>query len=1510
MEKAVKKMLALLLAASMLLQMAGLPVMAEESGTEPVQTEADQKIESERKEDTQTETEAPETKAPETQAPEMKASETQAPETKAPETQAPETQKSTSAPESQPAQSHSETAASETQPGTEASQGQDGQSESQTLAPSAETDGAETEEESETEETGETEESREETESETDTEKDKDSESKNNGEKLTAAGLSGRLEAVLPYLAVAQQITAPEDMEKDMLLQGDEAGQALTDLSRLSREIARGRSSTSVQVINLYAGEDGKLDLSQLEEAYKDHVLDVSSRYIVINIVAASRDQSLNLSGFSMKYNGQNVTYEDSSRVGYVLYNFTALEGEEFTDYTGSLTWTASGERAGTILAPCAAVTISQGLDGAVYAGTAVLSGSADEYRRIVFIEGEEGLGLSETESETAPEENSETQAEETEAETEPTAETESEPAAETETGSTAETGTDYETESGTEMMAGADETETEAETAEAGETETEEFQPEDGSFLSGSEEEEVLNTVLEDTQVQSWYSQGGLSLQLKLADGEDTSRSVTGTVSLKAGEAILDQNGNTVYQKDQEVAPAYTFARDEAYNLGENLRYSGVYYIETTDVQENYLVPSRVYLVVNESGEVSADSTGGIWNGERTLLQIPVYRDSAAVSQVKVTLTGTDDQGMAVNLTGAFVVKDAQGNILKDGAGYPLYYINCTADGQPAVISGLAAGDYYLSQLSAQEGYETAADTMFTVEDGRTTEVAVTNERLGSQVNTLRLTARAMYGTQTLTAERSQTFYAALFSDPELTRKCSDVKTLTMEPGTAVSGEAVFSMNAAGQAQTYYLARTDAFGTPIDGQASYTWAFQNAAGEPTESVVFSGGTASEQTFVLTDTYSIYPSGEFSWEAQIHVTKQVLNREGSETPVTASFYIMLYGDQAHTQPLLAAPAELQIQESSSGETDILLKMTEAGGTVYAAETDEQGNLVVSGDKSFGYNVRFGGGTGGAVNVTAGTESSLSVINQQCTDTVVRIRVTNASGHRLSGASMVIKDSSGRVLDLNGQVLQFRSGSSDYVLTNQLSAGTYYLSQITAPSGYQASPDVEFTVSDGQTVEVVMTNQAVSSSSNGRITAYKQVYSGQHQLYAQDTSAGRYAAQGSYTFYAALFSDRALTQKVSDVQQITVSGFSGSTVFRNLEKGKTYYIAETDQYGQVLTSGSGRRITYTGSGRIHLGSGSAASGQVIIRNIYSSLPEGYRYTARLTLRKNVTDSAGASLSVSDTFYIGIYRTSNYSDTPTIVPITLENTSSGSATRRILLAGNSDVTYYFAEVDAQGNRVSGNDTFGYEVSMDQSSRTITRGAEAEVTVTNRERSSKVTLYLTKRVFEGAQPLSVSETFYAGLFRDENFTQLYTDPIPLTLNNSSAVTLRLSLSLGTAQNATIYIAEVDENGNLVRSSQEFGYDVRMMNARAAFDGETREVQTVLINSVYGTSTDDDWSSIYSMAGDGLDSSYISENGAVTSAAQTGDPTPIGWYLALFGISGGCLAAALYYRKSRKYR
>ena len=58
----------------------------------------------------------------------------------------------------------------------------------------------------------------------------------------------------------------------------------------------------------------------------------------------------------------------------------------------------------------------------------------------------------------------------------------------------------------------------------------------------------------------------------------------------------------------------------------------------------------------------------------------------------------------------------------------------------------------------------------------------------------------------------------------------------------------------------------------------------------------------------------------------------------------------------------------------------------------------------------------------------------------------------------------------------------------------------------------------------------------------------QVYVGDAQVYAKDTTSGTYAKEKRYTYYAALFADKARTQKVSDVKEITVSGLSGSASF--------------------------------------------------------------------------------------------------------------------------------------------------------------------------------------------------------------------------------------------------------------------------------------------------------------------------------------------------------------------------
>lgn len=138
------------------------------------------------------------------------------------------------------------------------------------------------------------------------------------------------------------------------------------------------------------------------------------------------------------------------------------------------------------------------------------------------------------------------------------------------------------------------------------------------------------------------------------------------------------------------------------------------------------------------------------------------------------------------------------------------------------------------------------------------------------------------------------------------------------------------------------------------------------------------------------------------------------------------------------------------------------------------------------------------------------------------------------------------------------------------------------------------------------------------------------------------------------------------------------------------------------------------------------------------------------------------------------------------------------------------------------------------------IDQPQLTVKKGEDASVTITNKTKISKVTLYLTKKVYKGTSQYAVNETFYAGLFKDPEFTQLYANPIPMQLNGKSELTLKLTLNLGSASEAKIYVAEVDKNGKLVKSSKEFGYDIRVVNATASFSQDRTEVQSILLNAV----------------------------------------------------------------------
>ena len=1468
-----KKLAASVLTAAMLLQQCGMTTLAEEA-----QTQAETQIQ------TQAETPAPETQAPQT---ETSAPETQAPqtETSAPETQAPQTE--TSTPETQAPQP--ETSAPETQ------------------APQTETEKA--------------------TEKETEKKKEKETEASdrvNDGKKIEESTVTSRLGSVRTKLFAADSVILPDTLKEqvgaDWILDGTDGKAAVDGLSGLSKTLANGQSTSKVEVINLYADKDGKLDTKQLEKLFKDKVIDVTDQYFVVNIIAAKKDQTLSFSGYAMKNKGQNVSYTKATQAGDILYNFATLEKGKYQAFEGTVNLSSGSGLQGTFLAPKAAVTVGSNLSGAVYAKKVTVTDGVQKLLRVAYIKGAEEETETEAVTETATETESDTEAQTeqvteaqtagaTEAQTEQVTETQSEQVTEAQTAGATEAESEQVTEAQT---AGATEAEseqvTEAQTAGATEAQSEGLTIEtevvtevpEQSETATEAEREPAETSEEESTVDldagialtslgrelMWYSQTGVKLSVKFADVKAAAAVLSGgEAELHAADTILKPDGSVAYAADEKVGDTLTNLGSEEKTL--TLNYGGSYYLEIKKAPgadgsaETYLTPARIYFEVDKQGVVRMAVGQNLTDWGNGVLTVKAEKQTQA--QVNVVLADADGNALVNAGTSIFVLKDEKGAVIYNSntkASYPLYYISGT--GSQLKLSGIPTGSYYLSEVKAPDGYELAGDQEFTLKDGGAEQkLTMKHKKKEGTAKVVNVAVQATFTKTLLTAENDIVNYVALYSDSDLSQRVTEPKTVTFKAGDTTSSKAEFTDLTEGK--TYYIGLTDAFGEKegTDYQLS-------------DNAVVAKAAEDEQA-VLDIDYTTYPDGDYSYQADISVTVRVKDVQGAAYAASDTFYAMLYQDADRTQKVLSTPLTFAMSGTAALTQSTQVKVTKASETFYLAQTDANGTEITNADPNFLYGITYPDLTNQALTVVCGQKAAATIQNQLGNSVVVLRLLDAASDKQLPGAKMVIKDTK-----TGKAVYSFTTGNEVETLTNKLAAGSYVLTELTAPGGYSNTADVAFEVKDGQTTEVVMRNASYGKSAH-KLTVSMQVYVGEAQVYAKDTTSGTYAKEKRYTYYAALFADKARTQKVSDVKEITVSGLNGSASFSNLEKG-TYYLAETDEYGNVLSAsdihGTECKIEYSDGGKISV---SASSAQAVIKNVYSRLPKGYRHTATLTITKKLQTASGEAQTDTKTFYAGIYRKKDFSDTPTVVALNLKNASEASAKRRILLSSSNEVNYYIAEVDKSGKRITDEASFGYTIQVDQPEVTLKGGEEKHVTITNKTRVSKVTLYLTKKVYEGTSKKAVNETFYAGLFKDPEFTQLYAKPIALQLKNKSEITLKLSLNLGAAAGAKIYVAEVDENGKVVQAGAKFGYDIRVINATAEFTQEQTEVQSILLNSVYSSSSEDNWNKIISRDGNNIGGGGIgsgSNGGGGASAngsVQTGDETPILPYV------GGLAAAAL---------
>ena len=345
------------------------------------------------------------------------------------------------------------------------------------------------------------------------------------------------------------------------------------------------------------------------------------------------------------------------------------------------------------------------------------------------------------------------------------------------------------------------------------------------------------------------------------------------------------------------------------------------------------------------------------------------------------------------------------------------------------------------------------------------------------------------------------------------------------------------------------------------------------------------------------------------------------------------------------------------------------------------------------------------------------DGSYALLDEALTVKVSKVDATNQK--ELEGAHIVVLDKNGNVVD------EWVSTKTPHIVTNVKPGETYTLRETVAPNGYSVTTDTTFKIDEkgnvtysGTTskdgVLLVEDNLAPKGLGAVRVTKYTLKNNGAFKVVNQ-------------TFYTALFSDSALTKRVSDIKPIVLSNaYTAEVTFNGLAYG-TYYVGETDQYGTPMTSSSQVSKVEISNGACTLSS-TNQSANAIIKNTMKEGVLGAYVQVDLNIQKNVVDAKGKAKKVKDTFYFAVFSDANFTNRipgTSIISISLKNQSSGAAKFRNLPYTDQ---IYVAEVDKSGNVISGTKGFGYTVSYSANGLAYGRADGGTVTVINKADGGK--------------------------------------------------------------------------------------------------------------------------------------------------------------------------------------
>ena len=362
----------------------------------------------------------------------------------------------------------------------------------------------------------------------------------------------------------------------------------------------------------------------------------------------------------------------------------------------------------------------------------------------------------------------------------------------------------------------------------------------------------------------------------------------------------------------------------------------------------------------------------------------------------------------------------------------------------------------------------------------------------------------------------------------------------------------------------------------------------------------------------------------------------------------------------------------------------------------------------------------------------------TVKDYDITNTITSVKINKvdiADGKLVEGAYLQILDQDGNVVD------EWISTKESHEVTGLVTGETYTLHEMTAPDGYDLTEDTTFVLKEDGTIDA---DKTTAASKDGVLlvedTKTEQTDKAIEVTKKLGTIFGNTLSAEDATYYVALYADEACTKRVSNVKALEFKNASSSTVtFENLKEDTTYYVGECTADGTSYKAGTTEDgVRYT----VNFGDGNRvtiekADGtkEVHFDNVFLTIPDGYNVDASLRIVKKVVDVDGNAKETNETFYAGLFadkECTTLSDavSENIIELNMNGSSETDVEITVpLYPAGTVVNLYVAEVDKDGNLVTNDDKFAYDVKVTDGEVTLdAQNDTAEVTITNSETSEE--------------------------------------------------------------------------------------------------------------------------------------------------------------------------------------